>query len=277
MLTKFTANRGPNRDVGDWKCLPLVPIPTRAPFCVSRPQNVSGNALTEHPFFPRGSVKANIGHIEGGSGLAAIVKAILVLEKGIIPPNALFEKLNPNIDADFYNLQVQLPYSQPIETFASYVIRFQPDPFLGRRMACEGFRSTHLVWEELTHTSSLMTPFTTFKSTGCLASTTATRPQVTLTGLLPTALPLTDMLPTVLPLTDMLPTALLLTDMLPTALPLTDMLSMEPLPTGPRVNDQSLGFSSGLPLTLGLPTACCRLTRAIIRHISSTITARSIS
>jgi hypothetical protein len=109
MLTKFTANRGPNRDVGDWKCLPLVPIPTRAPFCVSRPQNVSGNALTEHPFFPRGSVKANIGHIEGGSGLAAIVKAILVLEKGIIPPNALFEKLNPNIDADFYNLQVQLP------------------------------------------------------------------------------------------------------------------------------------------------------------------------
>ena len=247
MLTKFTANRGPNRDVGDWKCLPLVPIPTRAPFCVSRPQNVSGNALTEHPFFPRGSVKANIGHIEGGSGLAAIVKAILVLEKGIIPPNALFEKLNPNIDADFYNLQVQLPYSQPIETFASYVIRFQPDPFLGRRMACEGFRSTHLVWEELTHTSSLMTPFTTFKSTGCLASTTATRPQVTLTGLLPTALPLTD------------------------------MLSMEPLPTGPRVNDQSLGFSSGLPLTLGLPTACCRLTRAIIRHISSTITATSIN
>jgi hypothetical protein len=247
MLTKFTGNRGPNRAVGDWKCLPLVSIPTRAPFCVSRPQNVSGNALTEHPFFPRGSVKANIGHIEGGSGLAAIVKAILVLEKGIIPPNALFEKLNPNIDADFYNLQVQLPYSQPIETFASYVIRFQPDPFLGRRMACEEFRSTHLVWEELTHTSSSMTPFITFKSTGCLASTTATRPQVTLTGLLPTALPLTD------------------------------MLSMEPLPTGPRMNDQSLGFSSGLPLTLGLPTACCRLTRAIIRHISSTITASSIS
>src|SRR5271156_6559091 len=67
---------------------------------------MSGNALTEHPFFLRGSVKANIGHIEGGSGLAAIVKAILVLEKGIIPPNAIFEKLNPNIDADFYNLQV---------------------------------------------------------------------------------------------------------------------------------------------------------------------------
>ena len=39
-----------------------------------------------------------------------------MLEKGIIPPNALFEKLNPNIDADFYNLQVQLPYSRPIET-----------------------------------------------------------------------------------------------------------------------------------------------------------------
>lgn len=63
--------------------------------------------------FPGGPSKQNIGHIEGGSGLAAIVKGILMLEKGIIPPVALFEKLNLNIDADFYNLQVQLPYSQP--------------------------------------------------------------------------------------------------------------------------------------------------------------------
>lgn len=196
--------------------------------------------------FPGGPSKQNIGHIEGGSGLAAIVKGILMLEKGIIPPVAPFEKLNLNIDADFYNLQVQLPYSQPTEAFASYVIRFQPNPFLGQRMACEGFPSTHLVWEERTHTS-LMTPLITFKSMACLASTTATRPQVTLTGLLPTSLPLTD------------------------------MLSMEPLPTRPRMNNQPLGFSSGLPLTLGLLTACCRLTRAIIRHIPPTITASSIS
>ncbi|KAG6354546.1 hypothetical protein INS49_004563 [Diaporthe citri] len=59
----------------------------------------------QEPLFV-GSVKANIGHLEGGSGLAAIVKAILVLEKGIIPPNALFERLNPRIDAESYNIQV---------------------------------------------------------------------------------------------------------------------------------------------------------------------------
>ncbi|PVI01618.1 hypothetical protein DM02DRAFT_590921 [Periconia macrospinosa] len=53
-----------------------------------------------------GSIKANIGHIEAGSGIASVVKAILVLEKGIIPPNALFDDLNPKIDAEFYNLKV---------------------------------------------------------------------------------------------------------------------------------------------------------------------------
>jgi acyl transferase domain-containing protein len=54
----------------------------------------------------RGSIKATIGHLEAASGLAGIIKTILVLEKGIIPPNALFEKINPVIDAEFYNVRV---------------------------------------------------------------------------------------------------------------------------------------------------------------------------
>lgn len=53
-----------------------------------------------------GSIKANIGHLEGGSGLAGILKCIMILEKGIIPPNPLFEKMNPSINAKFYNIQV---------------------------------------------------------------------------------------------------------------------------------------------------------------------------
>lgn len=53
-----------------------------------------------------GSIKANLGHLEGAAGLAGIVKSILILEKGLIPPNALFEKMNPDIDAEFYNVQV---------------------------------------------------------------------------------------------------------------------------------------------------------------------------
>ncbi|KAL4747556.1 hypothetical protein BDW72DRAFT_209502 [Aspergillus terricola var. indicus] len=45
-----------------------------------------------------GAVKANIGHLEGASGLAGIVKTILVLEHGLIPPIAGFERLNGRID-----------------------------------------------------------------------------------------------------------------------------------------------------------------------------------
>ncbi|OTA80299.1 hypothetical protein M434DRAFT_401803 [Hypoxylon sp. CO27-5] len=53
-----------------------------------------------------GSIKSNIGHLEGASGLAGLLKAILVTEKGTIPPNALFERMNPAIDGDFYHVEV---------------------------------------------------------------------------------------------------------------------------------------------------------------------------
>ncbi|KAJ3579321.1 hypothetical protein NPX13_g1244 [Xylaria arbuscula] len=51
-----------------------------------------------------GAVKSNIGHLEGTSGLAGVVKVIMALERGVIPPNTNFETLNPQIDADFLNL-----------------------------------------------------------------------------------------------------------------------------------------------------------------------------
>lgn len=56
-------------------------------------------------------MKANIGHLEAASGLAGIVKAVLMLENGTIPPNALFEELHPEIDADFLKIQVRSKYS----------------------------------------------------------------------------------------------------------------------------------------------------------------------
>lgn len=51
-----------------------------------------------------GAVKSNIGHLEGCSGLAGIIKAILVLEKGVIPPIAGFESLNHRIDSERLHL-----------------------------------------------------------------------------------------------------------------------------------------------------------------------------
>ncbi|KAF3058598.1 Polyketide synthase-nonribosomal peptide synthetase [Daldinia childiae] len=45
-----------------------------------------------------GSVKTNMGHAEGASALAAIMKIVLSLEAGEIPPNVGVKVLNPNID-----------------------------------------------------------------------------------------------------------------------------------------------------------------------------------
>ncbi|KXG50576.1 Acyl transferase/acyl hydrolase/lysophospholipase [Penicillium griseofulvum] len=52
-----------------------------------------------------GAVKSVIGHLEGASGLAGLIKTVLVLERGIIPPNLNFEKVNPKIPAEEWHLQ----------------------------------------------------------------------------------------------------------------------------------------------------------------------------
>ena len=50
----------------------------------------------EDPLFV-GAVKSNIGHLEATSGMAGLIKAVLTLEKGVIPGNIWFEKPNPQI------------------------------------------------------------------------------------------------------------------------------------------------------------------------------------
>lgn len=52
-----------------------------------------------------GSVKANFGHTGSTSGIAAVIKAVKMLEADMIPPQALFSKPNPDIDLDI-NLKV---------------------------------------------------------------------------------------------------------------------------------------------------------------------------
>ncbi|RYP85129.1 hypothetical protein DL769_001033 [Monosporascus sp. CRB-8-3] len=44
-----------------------------------------------------GSVKPNIGHGEGAAGLSSLIKAVLSLERAIIPPNIKFQTPNPKI------------------------------------------------------------------------------------------------------------------------------------------------------------------------------------
>ncbi|KAL4784902.1 hypothetical protein BJX76DRAFT_367291 [Aspergillus varians] len=93
-LTRYFEAHGTGTAVGD-------PTETRAIGAVFRPHRSADDPLYI------GSVKSNIGHLEGGSGIAGVIKVILSLEKGIIPPvSDYYTSLNPRIDAEHLNMRV---------------------------------------------------------------------------------------------------------------------------------------------------------------------------
>ncbi|KAI0879040.1 hypothetical protein GGS24DRAFT_486779 [Hypoxylon argillaceum] len=51
-----------------------------------------------------GSVKTQIGHTEGAAGIAGVMKCVLALERGIIPPHLNFIKANPRLRLDSWNI-----------------------------------------------------------------------------------------------------------------------------------------------------------------------------
>lgn len=53
-----------------------------------------------------GSVKSNIGHLESAAGIAGLIKSVLILYHGIIPPNLHFNQPNQYIDFESFNLEV---------------------------------------------------------------------------------------------------------------------------------------------------------------------------
>jgi acyl transferase domain-containing protein/NADPH:quinone reductase-like Zn-dependent oxidoreductase/acyl carrier protein len=55
---------------------------------------------------PIGSVKTNLGHLETAAGVAGLIKALLVLKHGHIPPSLHFQSPNPNIDLAALKLRV---------------------------------------------------------------------------------------------------------------------------------------------------------------------------
>ncbi|KAL2875455.1 hypothetical protein SGCOL_009367 [Colletotrichum sp. CLE4] len=55
-----------------------------------------------------GSIKTNLGHLEASSGIAGVIKAIMMLKNEMIPPNLNYEEANPKIDMKSLGVKVPL-------------------------------------------------------------------------------------------------------------------------------------------------------------------------
>ncbi|MFF4417777.1 type I polyketide synthase, partial [Streptosporangium sp. NPDC001559] len=60
-----------------------------------------------------GSVKTNIGHLEGAAGIAGLLKAVLSIRNREVPPSLNFETPSPLIDFEALNLRVASGTAQP--------------------------------------------------------------------------------------------------------------------------------------------------------------------
>jgi acyl transferase domain-containing protein len=92
--TGYVECHGTGTQAGDWRELKAI-------------SETLGSARgCENPILV-GSIKPNIGHLEGAAGVAGLIKGVLALERGRIPPNINFEIGNPDIDFESWNVKVR--------------------------------------------------------------------------------------------------------------------------------------------------------------------------
>ncbi|KAL8982004.1 MAG: hypothetical protein Q9205_003368 [Flavoplaca limonia] len=93
--TQYFESHGTGTPVGD-------PIELEA---IASSLGASRSAAQLGPLYV-GSIKPNVGHTEGCSGLAGVFKALVCLEKGMLVPTYGVEKLNPKLKLADWNLSL---------------------------------------------------------------------------------------------------------------------------------------------------------------------------
>ncbi|MET8054898.1 beta-ketoacyl synthase N-terminal-like domain-containing protein, partial [Streptosporangium sp. NPDC005286] len=66
---------------------------------------VHGTGRSDAPLWV-GSAKTNVGHLEGAAGIVGLLKTVLAIEHRLLPPSLNFERPNPAIRLDEWNLRV---------------------------------------------------------------------------------------------------------------------------------------------------------------------------
>ncbi|CQD10466.1 multifunctional mycocerosic acid synthase membrane-associated MAS [Mycobacterium lentiflavum] len=105
---------------------------------------VLGRGRTEDGPLLIGAVKSNMGHLEGAAGIAGLIKAVLAVHRGHIPPNLNYQTPNPHIPFDEMRLKV---VAEPTDW---------PDTGLPRRAGVSSFgfggTNAHVVIEQAPET-----------------------------------------------------------------------------------------------------------------------------
>ncbi|MCV7409101.1 sulfolipid-1 biosynthesis phthioceranic/hydroxyphthioceranic acid synthase [Mycobacterium florentinum] len=101
---------------------------------------VLGRGRSEDAPLLLGAVKSNMGHLEGAAGIAGLIKAVLAVYRGHIPPNLNYKTPNPHIPFDEMRLKV---VAEPTDW---------PDTGLPRRAGVSSFgfggTNAHVVVEQ---------------------------------------------------------------------------------------------------------------------------------
>jgi amino acid adenylation domain-containing protein/non-ribosomal peptide synthase protein (TIGR01720 family)/FkbM family methyltransferase len=72
--------------------------PLGDPVEVAALREVFAAKTRDRGFCALGSVKTNIGHLDAAAGVASLIKAVLAVERGVLPPSLHFRRPNPQID-----------------------------------------------------------------------------------------------------------------------------------------------------------------------------------